>query len=380
MKKITLTTLIVIGTMVMAFGQIPNDHRFRFDFQNKSLINYSFNDAANLSTREGSVITELEDRFGDPKGAIDISVAPYTGLADPLATSGTSAQTMSFWVKKSQMDLNTSDEVAAIWRNRNRDIGFWIRFRRLSTGFELTHMMRYDIGTDVLDASATNELDDDEWHNIIYQVDYEPTEDTAYFSFYIDGVQDTALDAKLRVGKNWVMLAGTDPIFRLGTRMGIDDVRYYERSLTAAERAQLYNEKPIAQIYVDADAVGNNDGTSWANAFNAAEDAFTYCYSKSEIWVAEGTYVRTRADFNTNYAFIWEQDSIKVYGGFDGSETSLSQRDWDAHPTIFSGEYDNDGIKTNNAQAVFVGPFVPGTFGYVEEKEHSLAVVDQVFF
>ena len=370
MKNTTTTLLLVIFTMATAVAQIPNDHYFRFDFQNKSLINHSPGDAIDLGTRENVVLKDLEDRFGDPQGAVEITVAPFNGLANPVPTIGTSAQALSFWVKRDQL-TNTSDgRIISIYQNAGSKVGFKIRFQRRAPDnkFKIYHELIISSSNRVFESKETAApLDDSEWHHIIYQVDYEATQDSADFSFYIDGTKDTALSTRLFVGKNWKFMNNSQFPLRIGNTMGIDDVRYYERALSATERDLLYTEKPMKRIYVDANASGDNTGADWANAFTDAQTALTHAYKGSEVWVAEGTYTRERdGDNQRNYAFIWLHDSIKLYGGFNGTETALSQRDWNTNPTIFSGNFENTVTKTDNALAVFVGPFLEGTFGYID--------------
>ncbi|MEO1448869.1 MAG: T9SS type A sorting domain-containing protein [Bacteroidota bacterium] len=94
------------------------------------------------------------------------------------------------------------------------------------------------------------------------------------------------------------------------------------------------------QIYVDIDATGANDGTSWTDAYTDLNVAIGQASLNDEIWVAEGTY--TPGDTSTVF-FILAQD-VQLYGGFNGTETQLDQRDPALYPTILSGDINGDDL------------------------------------
>ncbi|MCE9612783.1 MAG: right-handed parallel beta-helix repeat-containing protein [Lentisphaerae bacterium] len=87
-------------------------------------------------------------------------------------------------------------------------------------------------------------------------------------------------------------------------------------------------------VYVDKDAVGANNGTSWADAFTTVQAALSIVPSGKAIWVAEGTY---KPGATTNDSFTL-RGNVAVYGGFAGNETVLSARDPALHLTILSGD------------------------------------------
>lgn len=101
-----------------------------------------------------------------------------------------------------------------------------------------------------------------------------------------------------------------------------------------------------SDIFVDADAVGANNGTSWLNAFTDLQDAMDAANTGDEIWVAAGTYLPSSSpDGSTNNnrdKSFHLSKNIKIYGGFAGTETMLSERDWVANETILSGDFDAD--------------------------------------
>ena len=113
-------------------------------------------------------------------------------------------------------------------------------------------------------------------------------------------------------------------------------------------------------IFVDVDATGNNDGTSWANAFNTIQAALTSAGSPSsitQIWIAEGIYKPGTA----NTATYTLPSNIELYGGFDGTETIISERDFRANQTILDGDLNGDDAnntpdrpvtRTDNARSI----------------------------
>ena len=95
-------------------------------------------------------------------------------------------------------------------------------------------------------------------------------------------------------------------------------------------------------IFVDSDAQGSNNGSSWQDAFTDLQSAINASLAGDQIWIASGTYrpqiVNTPADSN----FFVVNKPLEIYGGFAGTETSLNQRDWESNPSILSGDINGD--------------------------------------
>jgi hypothetical protein len=105
--------------------------------------------------------------------------------------------------------------------------------------------------------------------------------------------------------------------------------------------------------YVMADATGANDGTSWTNAFTDLQSALAVAVSGQEIWVAAGTYKPTSGtDRAISFVMI---EGVGIYGGFAGTESACSQRDWTANVTALSGDIGVSGDNSDNSYHVIVG-------------------------
>ncbi|WP_428666197.1 LamG domain-containing protein [Runella sp.] len=80
--------------------------------------------------------------------------------------------------------------------------------------------------------------------------------------------------------------------------------------------------------YVKADAVGANNGSSWANAYTSLQSALAVpagstCNDLMDVWVAKGTYKPHPNDVNAAFTI---PSAYRLYGGFAGTEASINQR------------------------------------------------------
>jgi len=119
---------------------------------------------------------------------------------------------------------------------------------------------------------------------------------------------------------------------------------------------------PDSVLYVDADASGACDGTSWADAFTDLKEGFAradLCGSVTQIWVAEGTYYPTQgAERDSTFRL---RDGLAVYGGFAGTESELSERDLSANTTILSGNIGAAGDINDNSYHVVTASYTDST-------------------
>lgn len=103
-------------------------------------------------------------------------------------------------------------------------------------------------------------------------------------------------------------------------------------------------------IYVNHSAQGQNNGSDWQNAFIDLQDALSIVQYGDTVWVAEGTYYPTAGN-DRNISLVIP-NGVAIFGGFQGTETQLSERNWEDHPTILSGDIGEQGDHSDNAFSV----------------------------
>ena len=134
------------------------------------------------------------------------------------------------------------------------------------------------------------------------------------------------------------------------------DFGAYEGSGGTIAQTPSLTEESI--IYVDKDAAGESNGTSWTNAYTDLQKAIAAAPFASQIWVAEGTYKPTSksGDDARKYSFKLN-NGVAIYGGFAGNETELGQRDIDSNSTILSGDINTTGNTDDNSYHVVVADY-----------------------
>ena len=136
-------------------------------------------------------------------------------------------------------------------------------------------------------------------------------------------------------------------------------------------------------IYVDDDAVGNNDGTSWENSYTFLQDALTTARLPEaekplEIRVAQGTYkpnqgllpikpggvgrggepypAKYPAD-RGQFASFELINGVTIKGGYAGlSEPDPNARDIELYQTVLSGDLNGDDIEADDPCDLFDEP------------------------
>ncbi len=115
----------------------------------------------------------------------------------------------------------------------------------------------------------------------------------------------------------------------------------------------IVNRLQAQVIYVTPYGSGLKDGTSWGNSldgnsaalsgYTRLAEAIKAASSGNVFWIGEGTYFICTDNDRKKYFEMGQ--GIKLYGGFQGTESDTTERNIALHPTIFSGDI---GVKDNS--------------------------------
>ncbi|MBN2279643.1 MAG: T9SS type A sorting domain-containing protein [Candidatus Marinimicrobia bacterium] len=214
---------------------------------------------------------------------------------------------------------------------------------------------------------ADSEIDDPYCH--VYPVFYTEVTTTGYHRYIVNLVDPMGnmLDSHtynlhLNAGVSSVGITVDIPINSVSGPYTIQVIMIAPDLMTIED----YREVIYAYLmfYVDQDADGENNGSSWENAFNDLQDALQHpgINENYQVWVAEGTYLpshyfngggnnanlgkRSKTLANPRLVSFEIPSGVEVYGGFEGIEVALSERDdIEGHPTILSGDI---GVPSEN--------------------------------
>jgi hypothetical protein len=116
----------------------------------------------------------------------------------------------------------------------------------------------------------------------------------------------------------------------------------------------VYEIQPWRILYVDEDVSGNNDGSSWTDAYNYLQDALMMASIGDEIRVAEGTYkpdqfvLSARPNLGRMETFQLK-NGVAIKGGYAGfGEPNPDARDIRDYDTILSGDLNGDDVAVND--------------------------------
>jgi len=133
-------------------------------------------------------------------------------------------------------------------------------------------------------------------------------------------------------------------------------------------------------IYVDDDATGANDGSSWADAYNYLQDALAVASESDEIRVAQGVYQPDLGGDNTagdRRATFYLINGVTIKGGYAGPSTSSGQAlhgtdpnvvDIILYESILSGDLNGDDVEVEPND-------LPKVFDIPTRKDNSCYVV-----
>lgn len=332
--------LILLFTTVNSFAQFPVTNGLLASYEFNNNLNDGFG-TSNIISSSGSS-SFATDRFNNLNSSLFVDRTQHQGYVFSGLNNFVS---ISFWASFSPTSSST-ERVLHLY-DLVHGGGFRIEYNRPNGEINFIAQTANTSGVSRTASLATTSSN--VWHHFV--VTLEIVNGTVEGKVYIDGNLETDLSMSFTAGGD--LYNNTTPLqispFNGSTNPEaysgyIDDIYIYGIPLNSTEVTAIYNYSSAPDInYVDINATGSNDGSSWTNAFTDLSSAVANVNMNDEIWVARGTYI---PDLFATESFLIDDNNIKIYGGFAGTEASLQDRDVSlihtTNQTILSGDIDNN--------------------------------------
>lgn len=147
-------------------------------------------------------------------------------------------------------------------------------------------------------------------------------------------------------GNFLVFYSGTSELFPIS----VGDL-----SSTSVAMSFLDPDLGIPVYFVDGGAAAGGDGLSWATAWNNLQYAIDSVTAPAHLWVKEGTY---RPDSHPNGGSGSQEvhfslkNNVTLYGGFAGTETRVTQRDYRNRVTLLEGDLNGDDVRSGEGSGL----------------------------
>jgi len=137
-----------------------------------------------------------------------------------------------------------------------------------------------------------------------------------------------------------------------------DDLDIAAGTSVDVNKNSIPDECETVSLFVNQNAGGANDGSSWPNAFVNLTVAITKAKEQVdsgavavEVWVAKGTYFPTVPGVGKRSDSFRLLSGVGFYGGFSGTESTRAARSLAVNPTVLSGDFtQNDGVPQGPGQ------------------------------
>ncbi|MEP7355812.1 MAG: LamG domain-containing protein, partial [Anaerolineales bacterium] len=281
---------------------------WKFDqVTNTTTVNSIRLDQAATLFNGATISFALKPPLGIPnfdKLALD-GVSQYAQVAaDPALDVGASHFSLAVWARRT--GTNNYD---AIYDSGTQLGKWWVFIADGSAG----KLNRFGFGKrGSYELYSNHTITDTDWHHLAVVVD---GTGAGNLTFYVDGAASGTVTASGILTPTGSKLIGALSDGGLFAQFGgdLDELRLYDRSLSAAEVARLAQGRGCV-----------TDGQTWGTAFADLQCALEVAAAGDDVWVAKS--IEPYRPGTSPFARFNLVSGVGVFGNFQGTETSRGQR------------------------------------------------------